>query len=334
MIRHVTAAVAGTALFATFTLASAGPAPDATGTATQPNLKVAFLGDQGLGAGAEAVLRLIRDDGADAVVHMGDFDYVDNPDAWDAQITMILGSSFPYLASLGGSEVVAAAGYQRKLEARYARVPDLTCSGETAVQQSCDFRGLQVILTAPGDLGSEHAAYIRDRLAESDAIWRVCAWHRNMTPMQTGARKGPPWARRLAAAVGLISETGWGVYEECRLGGGIIVTASEHSYARSYLFKDIDTQQFDPKTGSEMTIDKGQTLVIVSGLGGRTIRDQDRYDPWWAGVWNTDTDGDFGAFFCEFNVGGRPENASCYFKDIQGRIADRFTLTSAVGSGS
>ena len=39
------------------------------------NFKVAFIGDQGLHANARAVLNLIKNEGADAVIHSGDFDY-------------------------------------------------------------------------------------------------------------------------------------------------------------------------------------------------------------------------------------------------------------------
>lgn len=56
------------------------------GQAPPVNLTVAFIGDQGLGASAEEVLHLIRNEHADAVIHSGDFDYADNPAAWEAQI--------------------------------------------------------------------------------------------------------------------------------------------------------------------------------------------------------------------------------------------------------
>lgn len=66
-------------------------------TTTAPNLKVAFIGDQGLNDNAKAVSNLIKAQGADVVLHQGDFDYHDDPDAWDQQINSILGEDFPYL---------------------------------------------------------------------------------------------------------------------------------------------------------------------------------------------------------------------------------------------
>ncbi len=51
-------------------------------TPTTPNFKVAFIGDQGLGANAKAVLQLIANESAVMVIHSGDFAYTDKPDAW------------------------------------------------------------------------------------------------------------------------------------------------------------------------------------------------------------------------------------------------------------
>ncbi|TWU50160.1 hypothetical protein B188_25900 [Candidatus Brocadiaceae bacterium B188] len=36
---------------------------------TPPNFKIAFIGDQGLGKGAEAVLRPIKSEGTQAILH-------------------------------------------------------------------------------------------------------------------------------------------------------------------------------------------------------------------------------------------------------------------------
>src|SRR5439155_928271 len=63
------------------------------------DFKIAFIGDQGLGPNAQAVLTLIRDEGASAVLHSGDFDYTDSPAAWDDQINGVLGANFPYFAT-------------------------------------------------------------------------------------------------------------------------------------------------------------------------------------------------------------------------------------------
>ena len=81
-------------------------------------IKIAFIGDQGSGSGTKTVLELIRDEKADMVLHQGDFDYQDDPDSWMNQIDDILGSTFPYFASVGNHDVTAWAGYQAKLQSR------------------------------------------------------------------------------------------------------------------------------------------------------------------------------------------------------------------------
>ncbi len=52
-----------------------GPIQAAAPTETTPNLKVAFLGDLGLSGNAQAVLQLVQAEGADLVLHQGDFGY-------------------------------------------------------------------------------------------------------------------------------------------------------------------------------------------------------------------------------------------------------------------
>ena len=100
--------------------AAAGHSP------TPQNFKVAFIGDQGLSSNAVAVLNLIKDEGTDMVLHQGDFDYSDNPDAWDQQINGVLGDDFPYFASVGNHDEIAWPGYQGKLQARLNKV---ACQG-------------------------------------------------------------------------------------------------------------------------------------------------------------------------------------------------------------
>ena len=58
---------------------------------TEANFKVAFIGDQGLKDTSRQVLRLIKAEGAQMVLHQGDFDYGGNPTGWDNMITAELG---------------------------------------------------------------------------------------------------------------------------------------------------------------------------------------------------------------------------------------------------
>jgi 3',5'-cyclic AMP phosphodiesterase CpdA len=150
-VRGVGLAVVGATVFACAPI-ERGIGQD-TGAASQTNvqtpeslqpLTVAFIGDQGWGGQARAVLRLIRAEGADLVLLQGDLDYRNDPDAWDMLMTEILGADFPVFASAGNHDEpwYGPNGYQAKLQARLNRIADATCSGDLGVQSACTFRGL------------------------------------------------------------------------------------------------------------------------------------------------------------------------------------------------
>lgn len=283
-----------------------------------PNLKVAFIGDQGVGTGSRAVLNLIKAEGADMVLHQGDFDYEQNPEAWDAHITEVLGETFPLFASVGNHDIeedkwAAPGGYQQKLLERLART-NAQCTGDYGVNAVCNYRGLFFVLSGVGTLGDNHAAFLQSALAGTEARWRVCSWHKNQQLMQVGEKT---------------DETGWEVYEACRKGGAIIATAHEHSYSRTHLLADFETQQI-ASTANTLVLEKGRTFAFVSGIGGVDIREQKRSGDWWASIYTATQNADHGALFCTFNVKNQPDRAECYLKDIQGRIPDSFTLISEV----
>jgi hypothetical protein len=199
-------------------------------------------------------------------------------------------------------------------------------TGDLGVQSALHFQGIFVLLTAPDIYGAGdgfHDLYIRDQLAADESIWSISSWHRNMTAMQVGGKS---------------DDTGWGVYEESRRGGAIIATAHEHSYSRTHLLSSIQDQTVagvgdplvltadDPATAE----DEGRSFVFVSGLGGKSIRNQDLDGPWWASIYTSDQDADYGALFGVFHYQGDPRLAYFYFKDISGTIADEFFVESAV----
>lgn len=85
---------------------------------TPPNLKVAFLGDQGLGANPRAVLEMIRDWGGQGIIHAGDLDYHFSPLQWLRLIDSVLGPEFPYFATIGNHDLVC---FERYLLLFFAR---------------------------------------------------------------------------------------------------------------------------------------------------------------------------------------------------------------------
>lgn len=297
---------------------------------TLPNFKVAFVGDQGLGTNSQAVLSLIQSEGADMVLHQGDFDYQDNPEAWDQQINDILGPTFPYFASIGNHDVSQWSGYQQKLQDRLDSIPTATCAGDLGVKSACHYQGLFFILSGAGTMGSGHDLYIREQLAADNSIWSVCSWHKNQKAMQVGGKS---------------NSVGWAPYEECRLGGAIIATGHEHSYSRTRTLSNTQTQtvdvscEDDPGTPDpDVCVFEGSTFVFVSGIAGQGIRDQERCLPTtypygcngeWAKIYASDQGAQHGALFITFHVDGNPRKASGYFKNINGVVVDSFIITFA-----
>ena len=303
---------------------------------TQPvaEFRVAFIGDQGYGPNSFSVLELIKDEGAQMVLHQGDLDYEDDPDKWDRMISNVLGDDFPYFTTVGEHDVKAWDegpiwdGYQDKLYDRLKKNPEITCVGDLGVKSACTYKGLFFILVSPAAKGSGHDSFIENQLNDNNSFWSVCSWAKNMNKMQMG-KKG--------------DKTGWEVYNACKNGGAIIATGHEHSYHRTKTLIDIENQIVDPQWSKpdNLRVKEGSTFVFVSGLGGHSIRAQERCLPVsypygcnheWASIYTNDQDANFGALFCIFNIDGQPNKAYCYFKNIDGEIIDEFYVTSFVST--
>lgn len=298
------------------------------GRLPESNLKVAFIGDASE-PGARAVLELIKSEGADMVIHSGDLDYELGPDAFDARINEILGADFPYFASIGNHDAPDWPDYHRMLTARLARIHGARCKGNYGIQCSCTYRGLFFILSGVGVTGSGHEGYIRDELGRDQHIWSVCSWHRTQTSMQVGTKSDGP---------------GWGAYEECIRGGAIIATAHEHSYARTRTLTSAEHQTVDPSCSGpdDLCVGPGRSFVFQAGLGGRSIRYQERCLPTtfpygcnheWAKIYTASQDATYGALFITFGVDGDPYKARGYFKNIRGDVIDRFTIHATPAAG-
>jgi len=312
-----------------------------SGTPTVPNLLVAFIGDQGANGNSDAVLNLIKTEGAAATVHNGDFDYADNPTSWDNRVTGILGANYPYFATIGNHDAAAwggSNGYGAKVLARLSRVPEMQCTGAPGVQSDCFFRGLHLVQSCVGTneyTGASCTAnsttqvnFIRSSLLASNAVWEVCSWHKNQRDMQIGTKS---------------DEVGWNAYRECQTAGAMIATGHEHSYGRTLTLTNLGT----PSAGHGATglhdslqLGAGRTFVFVSGLAGVGIRAYDAGlhddDTWWSSQYATNRwmkygvlqsgVATYGALFIRFYVDGDPKKAFAYFKDVNGRIVDSFTI--------
>jgi len=286
-----------------------------------PGLKIAFIGDQGLGSRARGVLQVIENEGAVAVCHQGDFDYDDDPEAWEEQIDAVLGPDFPYFVSVGNHDTdvyYGPGGYQERVAARMDRL-GIPWDGDLGVKSTVVFRGLLFVFAAPGVFGQGHAEFIAGALAaHPEARWRVCSWHKNQNAMQTGRK----W-----------DEAGWGVYEAARRGGALVMTGHEHAYSRSHLLATCEEEPEvaaregplalavdDPTTPA----DEGRTVVVVSGIGGKGARSLVRGGDHWACIYTDDQDAVPGALFGEFHVDGDPDLARFYFMNLNGEVVDEY----------
>lgn len=300
-------------------------------TPTTPRLKIAFFGDQGLGTRPRQLLEKIAGERPDLVLHLGDFDYADDPDRWSQTMSALGG--IPWLAMVGNHDVEAWAGYRQVMDRHFETFRDrIDCSGDPGVKQTCVFRGLRIVISGVGLLGEGHEEYIGDQLAASRELWRLCTWHVNQNDMQLGG-KG--------------DQAGWGVFQRCQERGALILNGHEHSYARTRTLTNVgNTAAAHGVTGEFdlLTLGAGKTAVIVNGMGGISLRgyraaDHDD-DTWWAAGYtmNLEFRGDVrtstsnlldqaAAAYLEFGVGGDATRARGWVETLGGRRIDEFTVT-------
>ena len=138
------------------------------------------------------------------------------------------------------------------------------------------------------------------------------------------------------------------MYETCRQHGALIITGHEHSYERTLLMSDLEHQIVASTNTTYAALLPGQTIAIVSGLGGNSVRPDNTHFPYCerslfpkqhsspdncgragATTYNLGNGGRAAALFCVFNPRGQDERrAECYLKDIAGVVVDQFTLVS------
>jgi hypothetical protein len=283
---------------------------------TDPNLKVAFIGDTSSGTNYQNVLNLIKNEQAAAVVVEGDMSYSDDPDAWWTATEAVLGTSFPVFISRGNHDDISWSGYLPKAAAHLGGATRV--AGAHDANYKTIWRGLVIATIREGD----SAPGITQLLQGENHVWKICQWHQNQAAMQVGG-KG--------------NEMGWEVYEACRQLGAIIETGHEHSYSRTKTLVSTSAQTVDPScaTAGALCVSPGRTFVNVVGLGGNSVRAQIRCLPTtppygcngeWAFIYTSNQGATYGAQFITFNAGD-PRRAVGYFKDIDGRVVDNFTIT-------
>jgi len=277
-----------------------------------PNIvKLAIIGDQGTGEHSRELLKLIKSQKADLLLINGDFDYENDPIKWRDMNEKILGKDFPIIAVTGNHDIPNWSEYQKIIK-KWENNPKLNCHGDAGVRTVCNFRGIEIVSASPGIFENEPSSvdekFIKESFKDSKSKWKICQWHKNMHDMQTGL-KG--------------DETGWGVYEECRENGAMIVTGHEHAYARSYLLSSIKDKEVSSYSDL-MELKKGKSVVVLSGLGGISSRALQHDGYWWAAKENLDTGVKAGVLFCSYDL--TQNLASCYFLDDKANIKDLFYI--------
>src|SRR5213592_927925 len=291
---------------------------------TDPNLKVAFIGDSGNSEDFRWVLGLIKSEGAVMVMHQGDFDYAQDPNGFFATIDRILGPDFPYFASVGNHDDDGwnegcsnpngcYTSFLKNRMARIGAVPDDPNLNDE--RYAVTYRGLKMVFV--GEDGARagdtlYAPYIQDQLATDDHIWRICSWHKDQNAMQVGDKD---------------DAMGWRVYETCKDLGAIIATAHEHSYHRTKTLTSMQNETVEASCSGPDNLcvgsgSPGRSFVFVSGLGGESIRSHQRCLPStfpygcngeWAKIYTSDQGATFGVLFITFNVDGDAKKAQGEF---------------------
>ncbi|KAK9712257.1 hypothetical protein K7432_007272 [Basidiobolus ranarum] len=285
------------------------------------NLKVAFFGDQGLGKKSKQVLKMVKKWGAKGIIHLGDFDYKDKPLKWTQLLDSVLGPDFPYFATVGNHDILRWSGrwgYGHYLMDRLHRTKVMkNCRGELGVNMECYWNGLHIVLSGVGTMGTGHVDYAEDAFLSSPTVWRICAWHKNQRLYQTGSKE---------------DETGYGIYDMCRKHGAMVLTGHVHSYSRTHLMSDFSKQKVSSKN-STLNLRPGHSFAVVSGLGGKSIDpwvdDADKNE-WWAALASKSNGSDYGALLCTFHINGQKNKARCEFRDIDGKVWDKFDIISDI----
>ena len=316
-------------------------------------VKVAIFGDSGRGDTFRSTLNLIRAQGAEMVIHLGDLAYdegnPDSPQQWVNDINAVLGLKFPYFFLIGNHDVrywFTSNGYNQIFIDRLAQLRPNICQVENGnkdhgIQSSCSYKEVFFALSGIGSYGedSSHEAYLEKTLSDNaDQPWKICAWHKNRTDMQVGKKS---------------DDVTWKAYQICQKWGAMITTGHEHSYSRTRTLTKIGDQELHHGVEGEsdhVSLAPGKTFVVVSGIGGHSLRpysckDHDQ-DDWWASIFsanyqmkngvilrakecsqNRELHGMSGVLFVTFNFEGNPRLAKGVYLMTDGTVGDEFTLS-------
>ena len=229
---------------------------------------------------------------------------------------------------LSNNELSVILNEENKLEFDGDVLPTISVSNTTGtLTPILDEINALMINTGAFIAAKEYDLFVEEQLDNTDSIWKICSWHYDMNIMQ----------KYLTS-----NENEWEIYDACKNGGAIIANAHKHFYSRTKTLIDIPHQVVDPEwtNPDKVRVKEGATFVFISGLGGGGIHSENTgisgglftTRDSWGSIYTTDQDATHGALFCTFNSPEQLNKAFCYFKNIDGKIIDEFTVTNFVST--
>jgi hypothetical protein len=253
---------------------------------TANGLRVGIFGDTGVGYEGEQVFKLMRDSSVNLVVQHGDLDYQDNPGLWDRFLNQnwFAGSDKRgHITTSGNKETLGSgngcwdsswSSYGRPFkgykERQLGYLDDfdklrMSCNGRAGKTLRNDYGEFmtcevdQVVFVMIGfdqmdaiQESNDVVDFIRTSLKETDAIWKVCVWHRTEGKLTPGgnARENGQFA----------------AYKACREAGAIVTSGHSHVYARSKLLESFENAIVSPRSNANnVQLSCGESISIVSG---------------------------------------------------------------------
>jgi len=290
---------------------------------------LAFTGDQGLTNDTRRALTMIKREGAQALIVLGDFDYQDKPDTWKSMLNTYLGSDFPIIPVAGNHEEKVWSEYSKVVQEHIQRLPKGICSYATtsdiSLHYSCKLGPVDIVMSAP-DIKIDAAKkvdsvqFMKKELARFNAGWKLCAWHKPHRDLQLGEAR---------------DDISWDLYTTCQKAGAYMLMGHNHTYARTKTMIDFPNRIFSTTTPENVVlVGGGMSGAVIAGLGGRNLHKRaTSTGPWWASVYSAEnikieTDGKrkniAGVLFCTFEKDKK--EAPCYFKMTDGEVRDVFTI--------
>lgn len=311
------------------TSTSSGTASSSGGPngATDPNLKVAFIGDTDIGTNFKNVLALVKAEKATMVMVQGDLCYnFAAASDWFTPADAALDDGttrIPYFVSRGNHDWnwEMANGLGAGLDARLTKwgvTP--TDATPSKSNYAVVYKGLSMVFVDESETTPTRADYVKARLQSDTHIWKICSFHKNMRASNVGPKS---------------DEMNWTVYDNCRAAGAIVAQGHSHTYSRSKTLvndailatdatKSLDATCSDPFA---LCVGPNKHFFFDASLGGVDTRSLTTAKingtpvvdmPHWAAKYT----GDYGALFIEFNVDNDPKKARGYFKTIGGTVVD------------